>query len=58
MALKILINGGKGRMGHAVADAAKAMGITVVGSVDVGDRLNRRMCRRRWWPKALGAQCE
>ncbi len=37
MALKILINGGKGRMGHAVADAAKAMGMTVVGSVDVGD---------------------
>lgn len=37
MALKILINGGKGRMGHAVAGAAKAMGIVVVGSVDVGD---------------------
>ncbi len=37
MALKILTNGGKGRMGHAVVAAAKAMGITVVGSVDVGD---------------------
>ena len=37
MAPKVLINGGKGRMGHAVADAATAMGLTVVGSVDVGD---------------------
>ena len=37
MPLKILIHGGRGRMGYAVADAAKAMGITVVGSVDLGD---------------------
>jgi 4-hydroxy-tetrahydrodipicolinate reductase len=37
MALRILINGGKGRMGHAVAAAAKDLGIDVAGSVDVGD---------------------
>ena len=37
MALRILINGGKGRMGHAVAAAAKYLGIDVAGSVDIGD---------------------
>src|SRR5215213_7405352 len=37
MALRILINGGKGRMGHAVAAAANDLGIEVAGSVDVGD---------------------
>ena len=36
MALRILINGAKGRMGHAVADAAKDMGVTVGAAVDVG----------------------
>jgi 4-hydroxy-tetrahydrodipicolinate reductase len=37
MTLRVLINGGKGRMGHAVAAAAQELGIAVVGSVDVGD---------------------
>jgi 4-hydroxy-tetrahydrodipicolinate reductase len=37
MALKILINGGRGRMGHAVAAAARDLAIEVAGSVDVGD---------------------
>jgi 4-hydroxy-tetrahydrodipicolinate reductase len=37
MALRILINGGKGRMGHAVAAAARNSGVEVAGSVDVGD---------------------
>jgi 4-hydroxy-tetrahydrodipicolinate reductase len=37
MALRILINGGKGRMGHAVAAAANDLGIDVAGSVDIGD---------------------
>ena len=37
MALRILIHGGKGRMGHAVAAAAKEMAIEVAGAVDVGD---------------------
>jgi 4-hydroxy-tetrahydrodipicolinate reductase len=37
MALRILINGGKGRMGHAVAAAAKELGLEVTGSVDIGD---------------------
>ncbi len=37
MALKILINGGKGRMGQAVADAAGQAGLAVGASVDVGD---------------------
>ena len=40
MALSILINGAKGRMGHAVADAAKEAGIAVAGAVDLGDDLN------------------
>ena len=35
--LKILINGAKGRMGHAVADAARELSIVVGGAVDVGD---------------------
>ena len=37
MALTIAINGGRGRMGQAVAAAAKEMGIAVGASVDVGD---------------------
>jgi 4-hydroxy-tetrahydrodipicolinate reductase len=37
MALRILINGGKGRMGHAVAATAKDLGLEISGSVDVGD---------------------
>jgi 4-hydroxy-tetrahydrodipicolinate reductase len=39
MALKILLNGARGKMGHAVAAAAPAMGITVAASTDVGDDL-------------------
>ena len=39
MALRILINGGKGRMGHAVTNAAKELGVEITGSVDVGDDL-------------------
>src|SRR5258708_5685023 len=34
---KILINGAKGRMGHALADAAKDLGLTIGAAVDVGD---------------------
>jgi 4-hydroxy-tetrahydrodipicolinate reductase len=37
MALRILINGSKGRMGHALADAAKELGLTVGAAVDAGD---------------------
>jgi 4-hydroxy-tetrahydrodipicolinate reductase len=40
MALRILINGSKGRMGHALADAAKELGITVGAAVDAGDDFN------------------
>lgn len=47
MALTILINGANGRMGHAVAAAARETGVTVGGAVDVGDDL----------PAALG-QCD
>ena len=36
MALKILINGAKGRMGHAIAAAAEAAGLQWVGC-DMGD---------------------
>ncbi|MEY2879946.1 MAG: 4-hydroxy-tetrahydrodipicolinate reductase [Verrucomicrobiota bacterium] len=34
---KILINGSRGRMGQALADAAKAMGLEVAAAIDVGD---------------------
>src|SRR5688572_26668709 len=37
MALSILINGSRGRMGQTVAAAAKEMGIVVAAAVDVGD---------------------
>lgn len=39
MSLSILINGSRGRMGHAVADAAREMSIAVGAAVDVGDDL-------------------
>lgn len=39
MPLSVLINGSKGRMGHALADAAKEFGLTVGAAVDVGDDL-------------------
>jgi len=39
MALRILLNGARGRMGHAVAAAAPVMGITVAAATDVGDDL-------------------
>ncbi len=39
MAPRILINGAKGRMGQAVAAAAKEMDLTVGGAVDAGDDL-------------------
>jgi 4-hydroxy-tetrahydrodipicolinate reductase len=45
MALRILINGGKGRMGLAVAAAAKEMGVDIAGSVDVGDDLGAGVTR-------------
>ena len=37
MAPRILINGAKGRMGHALTDAAKDLGLTIGAAVDVGD---------------------
>src|SRR5258707_1209140 len=39
MALRILINGSKGRMGHALADAAKELGLSIGAEVDAGDNL-------------------
>ncbi|MSU24817.1 MAG: 4-hydroxy-tetrahydrodipicolinate reductase [Opitutus sp.] len=39
MALRILINGSKGRMGHALAEAAGTLGLTVGAAVDVGDAI-------------------
>jgi 4-hydroxy-tetrahydrodipicolinate reductase len=39
MPLKILINGAKGRMGHALVDAAKDLQLEVGAAVDVGDNL-------------------
>ena len=39
MSPKILINGANGRMGHALADAAKELGLGVGAAVDVGDDL-------------------
>lgn len=40
MALRILINGGRGRMGQAVQAAATELGVEVAGSIDVGDNLS------------------
>jgi 4-hydroxy-tetrahydrodipicolinate reductase len=39
MALTVLINGARGRMGHALAAAAEAAGVRVGAGVDVGDDL-------------------
>jgi len=39
MPLRILINGAKGRMGHALADTAKELGLSVAAALDVGDDL-------------------
>ncbi len=43
MALKILLNGARGKMGHAVAAAAGEMGIAVAASTDLGDDLRGAM---------------
>jgi 4-hydroxy-tetrahydrodipicolinate reductase len=45
MAVRILINGAKGRMGHAVADAAKEMKIDVGGAVDLGDDVKAALAK-------------
>ena len=39
MPLRILINGAKGRMGHALAAATGELGLTVSAALDVGDDL-------------------
>ena len=39
MALRILINGAKGRMGHALAAATQEQGLAVSAALDVGDDL-------------------
>ncbi len=39
MPLTIVINGSKGRMGHAIAEAAQRAGVTVAAAVDLGDDL-------------------
>jgi 4-hydroxy-tetrahydrodipicolinate reductase len=39
MSPRILINGARGRMGHAVASAAKDLGLVVAAGTDVGDDL-------------------
>ncbi|MBM3855068.1 MAG: hypothetical protein FJ399_18250, partial [Verrucomicrobia bacterium] len=39
MPLKILINGAKGRMGQALAAAARECGLEICGATDVGDDL-------------------
>jgi len=39
MPLSILINGAKGRMGHAVADAVTELGLTIGAAIDAGDDL-------------------
>ena len=45
MPLSILINGSKGRMGAALAAAAKEMGLAVGAAVDVGDDLAAGLTR-------------
>lgn len=43
MALRILINGSKGRMGHALSAATTELGLTVGAAVDAGDDLAAAM---------------
>ena len=45
MPLSILINGSKGRMGHALAYAAKQMGLSVGAAVDVGDDIKSALAK-------------
>ena len=45
MSLRILINGAKGRMGHAVAEAAKEIGVVIGAAVDVGDDLKAELAK-------------
>lgn len=45
MALKLLINGSKGRMGHALADAAKELGLDVGAAIDVGDDMKTALAK-------------
>jgi 4-hydroxy-tetrahydrodipicolinate reductase len=43
MALRILLNGYKGRMGHAILAAAPASGVTIARQLDAGDKLDGSM---------------
>jgi 4-hydroxy-tetrahydrodipicolinate reductase len=45
MPLRILINGAKGRMGHALAAASQEQGLTLGAALDVGDDLAAGMTR-------------
>jgi 4-hydroxy-tetrahydrodipicolinate reductase len=45
MALSILINGSRGRMGAALADAARELGLTIGATVDAGDDLAAGIAR-------------
>lgn len=45
MPLSILINGSKGRMGRALADAANELGVTIGAAVDVGDDIAAGLSR-------------
>jgi 4-hydroxy-tetrahydrodipicolinate reductase len=45
MPLRILINGAKGRMGHALAAATTDLGLTVSAALDAGDDLAAGMAR-------------
>ncbi len=45
MPLAILINGAKGRMGHALADAARETGLTIGAAIDMGDDIAAGLAR-------------
>ncbi|MBS0662812.1 MAG: 4-hydroxy-tetrahydrodipicolinate reductase [Verrucomicrobia bacterium] len=45
MAVRIVINGSRGRMGQAVAAAAQELGLVVAAAVDVGDDLGAALDR-------------
>lgn len=45
MSLSILINGSRGRMGQAVANAAQELNIAVGGAVDVGDDIGAALAK-------------
>ena len=54
MALSILLNGSKGRMGQAVLNACHDLGVQVDAQIDVGEdpASPTSICASTWTPKS------